>query len=63
MDIYSQLILPDKIETQSMYFLPKLGKNPLKLRRIVSATRGPTNTTFFADKLGTCGPLLHSRQI
>ena len=49
---YSQLALPNRVETQTMYFLPKLHKDPLKIRPIVSATDGPTeNASAFLDRL------------
>ena len=37
-----KLKLPTNTSTQSMYFLPKVHKHPLKLRPIVSCTNGPT---------------------
>ena len=39
---HDKLHLPDNMTTQTMYFLPKIHKCPLKLRPIVSCTDGPT---------------------
>ena len=48
----TELKLPQDTSTQVMYFLPKLHKNPLKLRPIISCTNGPTYTaSAFLDKL------------
>ena len=47
-----RLLLPDNTSTQTMYFLPKFHKNPLKLRPIIACTNGPTRTaSAFLDKL------------
>lgn len=49
---YHKLIPTDKVDTQRIYFLPKIHKNPLKLRPIVSCTNGPTQkASAFLDKL------------
>ena len=37
-----RLRLPPNIDTQTTYFLPKIRKNPVKLRPIVLCTNGPT---------------------
>ena len=47
-----RLCLPPQLDTQTIYFLPKIHKNPLKLRPIVSCTNGPTYTaSAYLDKL------------
>ena len=38
------LTLPTDTNTQTIYFLPKIHKTPLKIRPIVSCTSGPTHT-------------------
>ena len=49
---YSRLSLPPHIDTQTIYFLPKIHKNPVKLRPIVSCTNGPTYTaSAYLDRL------------
>ena len=46
-----KLYLPENTSTQMIYFLPKLHKNPLKLRPIISCLNGPTCTAAaFLDK-------------
>lgn len=40
--LYDRLKLPDDTAVQTMYFLPKIHKTPLKLRPIVSCSGGPT---------------------
>ena len=43
---------PQNVETQTMYFLPKVHKKPLKLRPIVACTGGPTQTaSAYIDRL------------
>lgn len=39
-----KLALPSHVDTQTLYFLPKVHKIPLKIRPIVSCTNGPTHT-------------------
>ena len=42
----------EETDTQTMYFLPKIHKDPIKLRPIVSCTGGPTSTaSAFLDNL------------
>ena len=49
---HERLLLPEGIDTQTIYFLPKIHKRPVKLRPIVSCTNGPTYTaSAFLDKL------------
>ena len=49
---FQRLHLQENTSTQTIYFLPKLHKNPLKLRPIISCTNGPTHTaSIFLDKL------------
>ena len=49
---FDRLHLPENTSTQTIYFLPKLHKNPLRLRPIISCTNGPTHTaSAFLDKL------------
>ena len=49
---FDRLYLPEDTSTQTIYFLPKLHKNPLRLRPIISCTNGPTQTaSAFLDKL------------
>ena len=49
---FKKLYLPGDTGTQTMYFLPKLHKTPLKLRPIISCTNGPTYTaSALLDKL------------
>ena len=51
-ELHSKLILGEDVRSQGMYFLPKLHKNSLKLRPIVSATGGPTKkASKYIDKL------------
>ena len=48
--LYAKLIIPERIDTQKMYSLPKLPKDPIKLRPMVSATNGPTeNASAYLD--------------
>ena len=49
---YYKLAPTKKVDTQRIYFLPKVHRNPLKLRPIVSCTNGPTQkASAFLDKL------------
>ena len=49
---YERLLLPEGIDTQTIYFLPKIHKVPLKVRPIVSCTNGPTYTvSAYLDRL------------
>ena len=49
---HDRLHLPEDTSTQTMYFLPKIHKCPLKLRPIVSCTDGPTcKASAFLDEL------------
>ena len=49
---YDRLLLPEDSSTQTMYFLPKIHKCPLKVRPIVSCTNSPTSkASAFLDKL------------
>ena len=49
---YYRLIPTKKVDTQRIYFLPKVHKNLLKLRLIVSCTNGPTQkASLFSDKI------------
>ena len=49
---YHRLIPSRKVDTQRIYFLPKVHKDPLKVRPIVSCTNGPTQeASAFLDKL------------
>ena len=49
---YERLRLPLGIDTQTIYFLPKIHKNPVKVRPIVSCTNGPTYTaSAYLDRL------------
>ena len=49
---HDRLHLPENTGTQTMYFLPKIHKFPLKLRPIVSCTGGPTcKASAFLDRL------------
>lgn len=49
---YYKLTPTKKVDTQRMYFLPKVHKNPLKLRPIVACTNGPTQqASAFLDRL------------
>ena len=41
---FNQLYPPENTSTQTMYFLPKRLKTPLKIRPIISCTNGPTCT-------------------
>ena len=51
-EVFDKLCLPGDTSTQTIYFLPKLHKNPLALRPIISCTNGPTYTaSAFLDKL------------
>ena len=48
---YESLHLLTGIDTQTIYFMPKVHKDPLKLRPIVSCTNGPTHTaSAYVDK-------------
>ena len=48
----NKLKAPQNIDTQIIYFLPKIHKDPLKIRPIVSCTNGPTETaSAFLDKI------------
>ena len=50
--VFDKLVVPHNIETQTIYFLPKIHKNPVKLRPIVSCTNGPTYTASgYIDRL------------
>ena len=45
MNIQGKILrLPADIDTQAIYFLPKIHKDPMKLHPIVSCTNGPTYT-------------------
>ena len=49
---FNKLFLPEETCTQTMYFIPKLHKNPLRIRPIISCTNGPTYTALaLLDKL------------
>ena len=49
---FNELYLPPDTDTQTIYFLPKIHKDPLKLRTIVSCTNGLTCTASeFVDRL------------
>ena len=49
---FNELYLPPDTDTQTIYFLPKIHKDPMKLRPIVSCTNGPTCTaSAFIDRL------------
>ena len=49
---YNRLRLPPQVDPQTIYFLPKIHKDLLKLRRIVSCTNKPIYTAMaFLDKL------------
>ena len=48
---YDRLHLPEDTSTQTMYFLPKIHKYPMKVRPILSCTNGPTcKASAFLDK-------------
>ena len=48
----NRLHLPPQVDTQTIYFLPKIHKCPIKIRPIVSCTNGPTYTaSAYIDKL------------
>ena len=50
--LHSRLTLGEGVKSQRMYFLPKVHKDPLKLRPIVSVTGGPTEeASEYIDKL------------
>ena len=50
---YGKLYLePSEVNTQTIHFLPKVHKDPVKLRPIVSCTGGPTSTaSAYIDRL------------
>ena len=49
---YKRLALTGNTQTQIIYFLPKVHKNPIKLRPIVSCINGPTQTApAYLDRL------------
>ena len=49
---FNRLKAGHKTETQIIYFLPKIHKTPLKLRPIVSCTKGPMEeASAFLDRL------------
>ena len=49
---HRKLYLKSKVDTQTIYFLPKVHKDPVKLRPIVSCTGGPTSTvSTYQDRL------------
>ena len=51
---FDDLKPPKNVETQIMYFLPKLHKRQLKHRPIVASTNGPTQTaSAYIDRLFT----------
>ena len=48
---HNRLHLPVEVETQTMYTLAKIHKHPVKLRPIVSCTKGPTCTCSASEFL------------
>ena len=49
---HDRLFLPPNTQTQTMYFLPKAHKVPMKLQPIVSCTNGPTcKASAYLDRL------------
>ena len=49
---HERLYLQSNVDTQTIYFLPKVHKDPVKLRPIVSCTGGPTSTaSAYLDRL------------
>ena len=49
---YRSLRIPDNYQMQTIYFLPKIHKHPLKLRPIVASTKGITvNASRFMDRI------------
>ena len=49
---HDKLTAPHSIETQTMYVLLKIHKDPIKLKPILSCTNGPTYTSSgYVDRL------------